>query len=115
MRKETNLPLSLSRKTTRNEKQKARREKIKIKTHVKGPPQTSVVFPAHGRVQLVSGSLLANEFRSGAHQHSRPYSSPAKTLPAPLLHCVRHVWTVMLVEDVCVHLEFFLEGVVKLI
>lgn len=78
-----------------------------VETHVKAPPQTSVAFPAHGSVQLASGSLLANEFRSGAHQHSRPYSSPAKTLPAPLPHCVRQVWIVMLVEDVCVYLVCF--------
>lgn len=85
-----------------------------MKTHVKAPPQISVAFPAHGSVQLASGSLFANEFRSGAHQHSRPYSSPAKTLLGLLLlHSVRQVWIVMLFEDVCIYSVYlFQEGVI---
>lgn len=82
-----------------------------MKTHVKAPPQISVAFPAHGSVQLASGSLFANEFRSGAHQHSRPYSSPAKRLLGLLLlHCVRQVWIVMLCEDVCTYSVYLFQG-----
>lgn len=45
--------------------------------YVKAPPHAWVLSPAQGKVQLVSGSLFAKEFRVDEHQHSRPYSSPA--------------------------------------
>ncbi len=68
----------------------------KGETDVKVPPQISVLSPAHWNEQFVSGSFVDRLLRYGEHQHSRPYSRPAKVL---LPQAAVHTSTVMVLEE----------------